>query len=309
MKTFKNILLVYPCDRSTLARAVSLAKHNRSRLTVMQVVKELPPQVRHMDLGGSPVDLQALAIQEYQSQLRDLIAPIKQEGVKITLKVLAGVDFLELIRDVIAHQRDLVMMTAEGGLGLTERLFGSTSYHLMRKCPCPVWIMKPTRRKRFARVLAAVDPDPSDAIRDSLNVTILRHAAALAAQDNAELHVIHAWNWPYLSLMRGLGGASEAEVQQHVEAELQRQRGALDSLVAKHTDAIATVHLVKGEPGAVVPEMTQTSGIGLLVMGTVCRTGIPGFFIGNTAETILDQVDCSVLTVKPDGFVSPVELA
>jgi nucleotide-binding universal stress UspA family protein len=41
-------------------------------------------------------------------------------------------------------------------------------------------------------------------------------------------------------------------------------------------------------------------------MGTVCRTGIPGLIIGNTAERVLDVVDCSVLTVKPEGFVSPV---
>ena len=41
-------------------------------------------------------------------------------------------------------------------------------------------------------------------------------------------------------------------------------------------------------------------------MGTVCRTGIAGFFIGNTAEKTLQQVDCSVLMVKPEGFVSPV---
>ena len=43
-------------------------------------------------------------------------------------------------------------------------------------------------------------------------------------------------------------------------------------------------------------------------MGTVARTGIPGLLIGNTAETILQRVDCSVLAVKPDGFVSPVGL-
>ncbi|MCK4302705.1 MAG: universal stress protein [Candidatus Eisenbacteria sp.] len=46
----------------------------------------------------------------------------------------------------------------------------------------------------------------------------------------------------------------------------------------------------------------------LIVTGTVCRTGLPGFLIGNTAETILAQVDCSVLTVKPDGFASPITL-
>jgi nucleotide-binding universal stress UspA family protein len=43
-------------------------------------------------------------------------------------------------------------------------------------------------------------------------------------------------------------------------------------------------------------------------MGTVARIGIPGLLIGNTAETILDQLDCSVLAVKPPGFVSPVAL-
>ena len=38
----------------------------------------------------------------------------------------------------------------------------------------------------------------------------------------------------------------------------------------------------------------------LVIMGTVCRTGVAGFFIGNTAENVLQQVDCSVLTVKPE---------
>jgi len=47
---------------------------------------------------------------------------------------------------------------------------------------------------------------------------------------------------------------------------------------------------------------------GALVMGTLARTGITGLFIGNTAETILNHITCSVLTVKAKGFVSPVEL-
>jgi hypothetical protein len=47
----------------------------------------------------------------------------------------------------------------------------------------------------------------------------------------------------------------------------------------------------------------------LLVMGTVCRTGAAGFLIGNTAETVLSDVTCSVLAMKPAGFVTPVEPA
>jgi nucleotide-binding universal stress UspA family protein len=43
-----------------------------------------------------------------------------------------------------------------------------------------------------------------------------------------------------------------------------------------------------------------------VVMGTVGRTGIPGLIMGNSAETILQQVDCSVLAIKPPGFIAPV---
>jgi hypothetical protein len=35
--------------------------------------------------------------------------------------------------------------------------------------------------------------------------------------------------------------------------------------------------------------------------------GIPGLFIGNTAEEIIQTTKCSVLAVKPTGFISPVE--
>ena len=43
-------------------------------------------------------------------------------------------------------------------------------------------------------------------------------------------------------------------------------------------------------------------------MATVVRTGIPGFFIGNTAESIVRLVNCAVMAVKPEGFVTPVVL-
>lgn len=309
MKRFKNILLLYECDRVTLDRAAALAKTNRARLTVVQIVRSMPEQWRQMILGGEAVDLQELAIKEYQSRLRQFVVPLKQQGVRVSTRVLVGVPFLEIIREVTVNKRDLVMMTAEGKGSLKERLFGSTSLHLMRKCPCPVWVMKPSRRKRFPRILAAVDPDPEGKTRGSLNATILQLASSLAAQDKAELHVIHAWTLLYENVMRWRGGLTETEIRRCADSAERRHRKALDTLIAKHTDGAAAVHLVEGDADVVIPQFTKTQGVDLLVMGTVCRTGIPGFFIGNTAEKILDEVDCSVLTVKPDAFVSPVKLA
>jgi nucleotide-binding universal stress UspA family protein len=41
-------------------------------------------------------------------------------------------------------------------------------------------------------------------------------------------------------------------------------------------------------------------------MGSLGRTGIPGFLIGNTAEKVLRHGGPSIIAVKPDRFVSPV---
>ena len=64
-----------------------------------------------------------------------------------------------------------------------------------------------------------------------------------------------------------------------------------------------------GEAGEVLPRLAEGLDAGLIVMGTVARTGISGLIIGNTAETILQSVHCSVLAVKPEGFVTPVKPA
>ena len=66
------------------------------------------------------------------------------------------------------------------------------------------------------------------------------------------------------------------------------------------------VHLLKGHARDVIPKFAAKQRVELIVMGTVGRTGIPGVIIGNTAEAILNQVECSVIAVKPPGFETPV---
>jgi nucleotide-binding universal stress UspA family protein len=308
MKRFKNILLVHPCDRRTLDRAAALAHSNRARLTVLKAAPEVVGASLVPAPGSPPLDIQALVVEDCQSRLEQLVAPLKQDGLRVSTAVFVGTPFLGIIRDVIRHRRDLVIITAEGKGGLGERLFGSTSLHLMRKCPCPVWVMKPSRRRRFARILAAVDPDSTEETRVPLGALIAQLAASLAKQDGAELHVVHAWTVFGETILRGRARVSEAEIREFVRREADRHRRMLDALLATHTDGTAEVHIVKGNADWVIPRIAKVKRIDLLVMGTVCRTGISGFLIGNTAEKVLADVDCSVLTVKPEGFQSPVKL-
>jgi universal stress protein E len=90
------------------------------------------------------------------------------------------------------------------------------------------------------------------------------------------------------------------DLHQHEPTELLRPY-PLDDLKSQ-------VYMLKGEPEHLIPELAAKMEVGLIVMGTVSRTGVAGLLIGNTAEKNLRQVDCSVLTLKPDGFVTPVRL-
>ena len=68
------------------------------------------------------------------------------------------------------------------------------------------------------------------------------------------------------------------------------------------------MYMLKGESRHCIPKLAAKMEVGVIVMGAVSRMGVAGLLIGDTAESILRQVDCSVVTVKPDEFITPVTL-
>ena len=186
-------------------------------------------------------------------------------------------------------------------------LYGSLDLHLLRKCPCPVWILKPRRKISHSRILAAVDIAPEEKASVALNKTIMELACSLAQTEQGELHALNVWSvpgedrlksrhlWPYKSIQ-----ALRREFH-HI------QKKNFHTLLSGFTAFEPQPHLLKGDPGTVIPRFVNNHGIDLLVMGSMARTGIAGFFIGNTAEKILNSVHCSVLAIKPAGFRTPVK--
>jgi nucleotide-binding universal stress UspA family protein len=68
------------------------------------------------------------------------------------------------------------------------------------------------------------------------------------------------------------------------------------------------IHMIKGRAPEVISSFVAEHGVDLVVMGTIARTGLLGMLMGNTAETILDRIECSVLAVKPYNFKSPIRV-
>jgi nucleotide-binding universal stress UspA family protein len=222
---------------------------------------------------------------------------------------------------VLRGAHDLVIKAAENP-GWLGRLLGSDDMHLLRKCPCPVWLVRREAPTPYRRVVAAIDLDdrsPEEvATRHALNREILELASALALSEFAELHVVSAWDAIGEGLLRSaLMHTPEDAVAAYVEHVRQRHAKGLDALMAELRERLGKdaeeflqpkTRRVKGAARREIPMLAQQLEVDLVVVGTVARTGIPGLIMGNTAETILDQLDGSVLAIKPPGFFTPVML-
>jgi nucleotide-binding universal stress UspA family protein len=302
VKRFRRILFVnHPLNvPEALDRALRLAHNNSARLDIINVYEDLPDSLNKL--------ISALKKQQHDQVLR-LVAESRQRGPSVRHVQRSGTPFIEIIKEVLVHGYDLVIKPARGHSRLSAMLFGSTDLHLLRKCPCPVWIIKRSTDDRFGRILAAVDPDPSEPENDELNRMILELANSLAQQEQSELHIVHAWRMPYEAQLRGgRRYLPETELDRLVAETRQVHEERLQDLLEQHdVSAIRSKqHLIKGDPGEVIPSLAREAQAQLIVMGTVARTGVPGFFIGNTAEKTLAAVDCSVLAVKPKSFETPV---
>jgi len=324
MKRFKNILyLVEPGKDQTaaLARAVSLAENNQARLTLLRIIE--PP--RSGILEGSRT-LEALftgARQHLMAELETLAKPYG-ERLDIAVKVRLGTPYLEAIREVLAAKRDLVIKLASPEAGILERFLGGTDLQLLRKCPCPVWVMSPQDKDNYRRILAAVDFDPWRQETEetlALNRQILELACSLALSDFADLHLVHSWEPLSPEIMRLWNDAGDAGnvgiIADQVKKEHLRHQEGFERLARQLRGWIGAetydyltprLHLLQGTAQETIPALAARLNFDLVMMGTVGRAGIPGVIIGNTAEAILGQLRCALLAVKPADFVTPVTL-
>ena len=323
MQRFKKILCVMEhgeASKPALERAVALAENNQAELMVVDVIPRLSASIGMPDGGPVSRDYQEAMVGEHEARIAALVEPYLQR-LDIQHKVLLGTSFLEVIRAVLRNGHDLVIKCPESPSWL-DRFFSGDDMHLLRKCPCPVWLVKPEAPGSYKRILAAVDVDESYlptelTTRHALNVQILEMAASLALSEFADLHVVHVWDSIYESISGFVISSEISSVKEalNVEQERRQHQQWLDTFLRNSGNEVTRdalgylkpqTHLIKGGARKEIPALAKRLQIDCIVMGTVARTGIRGFIMGNTAETILEQIDCSVLAIKPRGFVTPV---
>lgn len=311
MQRFKNILAYINLaedEHPALDRGLRLARLNNAALTAMTVIEEHPAPA-HAVLRSIYVKGALATIEhECRNQLEELVQPVRDVGLEVETVVSHGSTFIEVIRAALQREHDLVIKTVSSEGIFHRTFFGSIDMHLLRKCPTPLWLIEPGEPETFRRILVPLDPTMEHGIKHNLGMNLLKLATSLADMDGAELMIVHAWHaYEEEKLKRHM---KPKQFEEYLSTWSQESSKRAWNFVSSFGREIKpkSLHLVQGEPGFVIPKFAKDHDIDLVVMGTLGRLGQHGMFIGDTAERILNRLECSVLAAKPAGFVSPVEL-
>lgn len=289
-------------EKAALSRAIELANEHGALLHLMSVVD--PYSTNDPRLNTLVKKLQDSSIRDRVLVLEKLIKSLPGKHRTLKKLVVAGKDYVEVIKMVSAEKYDLLIKCQNPRSALLAPFFGDNDIRLLHLCPCPVLVLKPGRRKKFRKVLVAVDPIAENSAALQMNNAIMDTAISVAELSSAALNVLHIWDLPIARHAHPRVNKDEiAVLHQSLKEDSERK---LANLVEDYRHVPLKEHLMRGNPARVISQFVEDHAIDLLVMGTVARSGVPGFIVGNTAEKILSRVECSVLALKPKGWRSPV---
>jgi len=165
-------------------------------------------------------------------------------------------------------------------------------WNLLRHASVPVLLAQPRAWLPVPTVVAAIDVyDPDHA---SLNGRILAAAHDISLQVGGRLHLVSIF--PVLSkwLTEITSVQSYVKLRADVEEEI---ASALEQLASQHGLETYQAHALEGEPVDAISALTKHLRADVLVLGTKARQGLSGAVMGNTSETLLQALDCDVITV------------
>jgi len=206
-----------------------------------------------------------------------------------------------IVRRASEIRADLIVADLHAGSHVAAGMLHLTDWELLRLSATPVLLVKTTARYRQPVVLAALDPTHARSKPAGLDKAILSTATKVTDALHGTLHAVHAYIpapapvWPTLST--GAASRSRSAAQTALKA-----KGALDHALKSTHLPRGRRHLVGLHPVDAIEATARKIQSSIVVMGAISRSGLKGFFMGNTAEKVLDHLACDLLIVKPLHF-------
>ena len=305
MINYQHILAVVEMERDTqpaLSRAQEISDKTGATITAMLVVYDLSYDMTTMLSPDEREAMKDAVTKEHASWLSEHLSQLGFSHIDIVVQ-WNNRAFEAVIHHVIDNDIDLVVKATKRHDDLASVIFTPTDWHLLRKCPSPVLLVKEHDWPEGGQIIAAVNVGSEDDEHNLLNDKLTVIANDYAKLLNGNVNLVNSYPSTPLNIAIEVPefdpDAYNNSVKHHHQAEMAGH-------AKKYGITTANTYVKEGLPEKVIPMVAKDIDAELVIIGTVGRVGLSAALIGNTAEHVIDELDCDVLAVKPDGFVSPL---
>lgn len=236
-------------------------------------------------------------LDEQRQWIERLVAGWKADGLAASGEVAWAPRPHEAILAKVQELRPALVIKDVGNAPLLRRLsFTALDWQLVRKCPAPLMLVHGLSTHPPRRILAAVDTAPDARDPGPVNDLILREALKLADWTDADAHVAHVF--PFLPLPVAAVRSLDALYADSRAADRETFRTFAES----HQVPSEARHWLEGDPVQRLVDVVKEQSIDLLVLGSCHRSALDRLLLGSTAETLLLQLPCDMLLVKPPAL-------
>jgi len=287
------------CSASALKQAIRIAAWNRAQLHVIHIAE----RSFHMDLVDIAAGLDpSHLVTDAREAWREFITDIP-EASELELRVEIGHPVASMVRHAREHAADLLVLGTHGDLGHRSGT-GTVATACVRKAMTKVLLVREPHAEPFKSVVACIDFSET-------SFTALEQAVRVATQDGARLHVLHVFHGPWHTLHdRARTALGTAEYERQYRDSLRHQLEEFSKPLLEEMRDLPHQYDVFSFPsyGSGITDFAQQVSADLVVLGTRGRTNLRDILWGSTAERVVRDAPCSVLTVKPAGFEHPLAL-
>ncbi|MEZ5566881.1 MAG: universal stress protein [Halioglobus sp.] len=250
-----------------LARAHEFAREEGCEVLLFSCI--------HSELPKS--DARETEVERLVAAQKDIVeaatAPLVADGLKVTVEVEWKKDWYQAVVDASARYSVDAVFKASHRHSATQRLFKKTSdWTLIRQCECAVLLVKSQREDSRRRVLVAVDLRRGKDTYEEINKSIFEFCKHYSSISSPEIHFLNAYK----------------------DLPSRPDRGSMIRACGVESEF---VHIKMGEPGKVIVESANELDVDLVVIGNSARTGLAATVNNNTAELVLDHLQCDLLVI------------
>jgi universal stress protein E len=314
VNTIKRILVavreVNAISPAVLGKVASLARASDARIELFHALNQALglDAIRRGRRPDAVPDTAERIAQRSLARLERVAASPRLRGLKVSTHVEWDYPAHEaVIRRALTQSCDLVIAQAQPRHFASRLLLANTDWELIRHCPMPLLLIKRGGPYRRPAIIAAVDPFHDRAKATGLDALLATRAASWAKSLKGQAHLFHAHIPVAAVVPLATAPPIPVEVSPEVlELDTQRVRKSLNRLAGAAGIPAARCHVMYGDVPSELDAVIRRTSARIVVMGAVSRSALERFFIGNTAEHVLDRLACDALIIKPRGFQSRV---